>query len=209
MIFDNEQRQAEWETFQAYYATVSKRPFTASTRSVINQLDGIAKGQFGNAAFQELRRDNRREIPAPVVAGKESGGGSSRRSQSPIPSKPLPGSARAERLRKLEEQKSRSETVVPVVGDSEPIERALANVAEQVAKAGVTSEQLQWVNPPILSESDAIASDAAELSAVALAEKYGRDALLSFLISKGVSPESLEEKTDRQLANMVKKSGAA
>lgn len=209
MTFKDEQKQAEWETFQAYYAAVSKRPFTASTRSVINQLDGIAKGQFGNAAFQELRRDNRREIPAPVVVGKESGGGSSRRSQSPSPSKPLPGSARAERLRKLEEQKSRSETVVPVVGDSEPIERALANVAEQVSKAGVTSEQLQWVNPPILSDADAILSDAAELSAVALAEKYGREALLSFLISKGVSPESLEEKTDRQLANMVKKSGAA
>ena len=191
MIFDNEQRQAEWETFQAYYAAVSKRPFTASTRSVINQLDGIAKGQFGNAAFQELRRDNRREIPAPVVVGKESGGGSSRRSQSPSPSKPLPGSARAERLRKLEEQKSRSETVVPVVEDS------------------ATAEQLQWVNPPILSDADAIAADAAELSAVALAEKYGREALLSFLISKGASPENLEEKTDRQLANMVKKSDVA
>lgn len=191
MIFDNEQRQAEWETFQAYYAAVSKRPLTASTRSVINQLDGIAKGQFGNAAFQELRRDNRREIPAPVVVGKESGGGSSRRSQSPSPSKPLPGSARAERLRKLEEQKSRSETVVPVVEDS------------------ATAEQLQWVNPPILSDADAIAADAAELSAVALAEKYGREALLSFLISKGATSEGLEEKTDRQLANMVKKSGAA
>ena len=191
MIFDNEQRQAEWETFQAYYAAVSKRPLTASTRSVINQLDGIAKGQFGNAAFQELRRDNRREIPAPVVVGKESGGGSSRRSQSPIPSKPLPGSARAERLRKLEEQKSRSETVVPVVGDS------------------ATAEQLQWVNPPILSDADAIAADAAELSAVALAEKYGREALLSFLISKGATSEGLEEKTDRQLANMVKKSDVA
>ena len=209
MIFDNEQRQAEWETFQAYYAAVSKRPFTASTRSVINQLDGIAKGQFGNAAFQELRRDNRREAPASPTMGKESGGGSSRRSQSPSPSKPLPGSARAERLRKLEEQKSRSETDVPVVEDSEPIERALANVAEQVAKAGATAEQLQWVNPPILSDADAIAADAAELSAVALAEKYGREALLSFLISKGVSPESLEEKTDRQLANMVKKSDVA
>lgn len=191
MTFKDEQKQAEWETFQAYYAAVSKRPFTASTRSVINQLDGIAKGQFGNAAFQELRRDNRREAPASPTMGKESGGGSSRRSQSPSPSKPLPGSARAERLRKLEEQKSRSETVVPVVEDS------------------ATAEQLQWVNPPILSDADAIAADAAELSAVALAEKYGREALLSFLISKGATSEGLEEKTDRQLANMVKKSGAA
>ena len=95
------------------------------------------------------------------------------------------------------------------MGDSEPIERALANVAEQVAKAGVTSEQLQWVNPPILSDADAILSDAAELSAVALAEKYGREALLSFLISKGATSEGLEEKTDRQLANMVKKSDVA
>ena len=59
MTFNNEQKQAEFNAFAAYFSEVSKQPFTAARRSLVNNLRSIAVGQFGNAAWQELVRDNR------------------------------------------------------------------------------------------------------------------------------------------------------
>ena len=47
--------------------------------------------------------------------------------------------------------------------------------------------------------------DAAELDWKELVAKYGRETIYEWLIDKGETPENLDQKTDRQLANILKK----
>ena len=48
-------------------------------------------------------------------------------------------------------------------------------------------------------------ADAQNLNAKDLIEKYGRDMIFEALTNAGENPDALAEKTDRQLANILKK----
>lgn len=110
MIFQDEQKQKEFEAFSAYYEQVTKRPHTAQARSLLNQLRTIAVGQYGNGAWQELNRAARvtsNTVSAERKLGKQSGGRSDRHSQSPTGRPPKPGSDRAKRLAEMAQQSDR------------------------------------------------------------------------------------------------------
>ena len=209
MTFTDEQKQVEFEAFSAYYTLVSKRPITSATRSLLQQLRAIAIGQFGNGAFQELVRANRTETQqkTEVRLGKQSGGGLSRerRNQSPEQQPRSMSPDRAARLAKREAQKSRSEAPAVV---------AAVNLVE-AAKIPITITTMPPMHDGLPigialdSETGAterdLTGDARELSAKELVEKHGRDLIFSHLISAGFDRQDLEQKTDRQLANTLKK----
>ena len=177
MTFQDEQKQNEYSTFSAYYAEVAKRPLTAASRSLLNQLRTIAIGQFGNGAFQEIVRANRpaaTEATTERTLGKQPGG-VTRRTSSPEVKQPKAGTARHERLK----------------------ERGLLPVAESksaVAAVVAAAEPAEDLN-----------TDAPNLSAKDLVEKYGSEAIAARLVELGEDAERLAEKTDRQLANLLKK----
>lgn len=243
MTFNNEQKQAEFAAFAAYFAQASKQPFTAARRSLVNNLRSIAVGQFGNAAWQELVRDNR---PAPepkseVKLGKPTGGGSSRRNQSPgQPTAPKPGSPRDLRLKERAEREGRLGVPAVVAGDKDP-DVKFAKVIEQPGKIvtievpikrqrkadGTDIAEFSKRPANFVAEPDPLAeielstgatfdtgtgrtvtdlfADATNLNAKDLVEKYKRDLIYEYLFNAGESKDNLDQKTDRQLANILKK----
>ena len=186
--FDNEQKQAEFEAFTAWWSAVSKRPFSAATRSLLNQIRNISTANYGSKATDELRRAN-------VVVGTEQlqerrlgkrDGDGTRRNQSPEQKKPQASSARLERQRQRAAQNARLGVQNPVAA-AEPI---------------VTNPTVQVQN---LHESGDLFSDADEMKAAEIVEKYGREAISDYLFNTGITREEMEQKTDRQLANILKK----
>ena len=202
MTFQDEQKQNEYSTFSAYYAEVAKRPLTAASRSLLNQLRTIAIGQFGNGAFQEIVRANRpaaTEATTERTLGKQPGG-VTRRTSSPEVKRPQPGTARHERLKErglLPVAESKS-AVAGVVAEGKPISKADLEEERQLAEQGMNdyAKGLQ---------SEDLDTDAPNLSAKDLVEKYGSDAIAARLVELGEDAERLAEKTDRQLANLLKK----
>lgn len=200
MTFTDEQKQVEFEAFSAYYTLVSKRPITSATRSLLQQLRAIAIGQFGNGAFQELVRANRTE-PQPkkeITLGKQSGGGLSRerRNQSPEQQPRAMTPDRAARQAKREAQKSRSEA--PAVVAAGNLVEAMPPTYDELS-TGIALDSETGA-----TERD-LTGDASKFSARELVEKHGRDLIFSHLVSAGFDRQDLEQKTDRQLANILKK----
>lgn len=190
----NKEKQEEFDAFSAYYAVVSKRPSTASAKSLINQLDTIARGQYGNGPFQELRRANRRENTQQqtqeLTLGKQGGGGLLRRNQPPQESKTA-SDARRERI------EARLLAQGGKLGVSEVVAGGNGNLQKTPEILGADAG-----NPV---DPDQIIKDALNLQAKDVVEKYGRDLLFEMLVDMGEPSESLEQKTDRQLANLLKK----
>ena len=195
MQFQDEQKQNEYSTFSAYYAEVAKRPFTAASRSLLNQLRTIAIGQFGNGAFQEIVRANRpaaTEATTERTLGKQPGG-VTRRGSSPEVKQPKAGTARHERLKErglLPVAESKS-AVAGVVAEGKI---DLVHVSDKITVTVVSDQSASDLN-----------TDAPNLSAKDLVEKYGSEAIAARLVELGEDAERLAEKTDRQLANLLKK----
>jgi len=216
MDFKDETKQAEFAAVSAFYTLVSKRPSNSVNKSLLNQLRDIIVRQFGNGAWQELHRatrneaaETRREVQ---LVGKSTGGGlSSNRQRKPSPGtakEAKPGTARAQRIaaRLGKEQGGRS--VAALVAGVKPVTEKPKNIVQAVAAEDLVAgdlvafndanevEKVIWVNP---------FDDAASLSAKELVEKYGRDLIFEYLLNAGLEREDLEQKTDRQLANILKK----
>jgi hypothetical protein len=207
MTFKNEHLQNEWPHIEAAYKAIASRPNrTAETRSLLNQLRSIISGHYGNGALQQLLRDVKQEAKPEsesreLKMGKQ-GGGALRRSQPPALHSLTPN--RKERLAQKAEREGRSGTPVVVAGGSLVVDVP----ANTVAIEFVEPSDLQTGDTTFLAVSDGpnIAhDDISDLSGKEVAERYGREAMEAYLLSTGATSENLESKTDRQLANMVKK----
>lgn len=252
----SEEKQAEFDAFAAYYAIIAAKPYTSASRSLLNQLRSIAVGQYGNGAWQELVRNNRRqpaEQPERVV---KTSGGSQRRNAPPQQGNaPQPRTPRWERLkakgllesksaahevvagdrggvifksivenpiletpksmREKERQRTRKEIIEQVSADHKKeieaqiweIETPIVHLstgAEFDTETGRTVNDLLEDGVPDI-EIIGITGDVSDLSWKELVEKYGRDVIFERLIDLGHDADVLSEKSDRQLANLLKK----
>lgn len=228
----SEEKQAEFDAFAAYYAIIAAKPYTSASRSLLNQLRSIAVGQYGNGAWQELVRNNRRqpaEQPERVV--KMSGGSQRRNAPPQQGNAPQPGTPRYERLKAKGVLESKSETpgvVAEVEPEKKERQRTRKEIVEQVSAYHKKELEAQiWEREtPIIHLStdaefdtetgrtvndllaDASIKGAGEFSAKDLLEKYGdgaRDFIFEKLVELGHDADVLGEKSDRQLANLLKK----
>ena len=213
MIFQDEQKQKEFEAFSAYYEQVTKRPHTAQARSLLNQLRTIAVGQYGNGAWQELNRAARvtsNTVSAERKLGKQSGGRSDRHSQSPTGRPPKPGSDRAKRLAEMAQQSDRLGAGKVVAADNAKGVTEKVRVRAKDNATVVTADELANAQlSPILDSFDAVSggilADAADLDWKELLRKYDQEAIHEVLLTMGETEETLQDKTPRQLANTLKK----
>mgnify|MGYP003396646502 FL=1 len=213
MIFQDEQKQKEFEAFSAYYEQVTKRPHTAQARSLLNQLRTIAVGQYGNGAWQELNRAARvtsNTVSAERKLGKQSGGRSDRHSQSPTGRPPKPGSDRAKRLAEMAQQSDRLGAGKVVAADNAKGVTEKVRVRAKDNATVVTADELANAQlSPILDSFDAVSggilADAADLDWKELLRKYDQEAIHEVVLTMGETEETLQGKTPRQLANILKK----
>ena len=213
MTFQDEQKQKEFEAFSAYYEQVTKRPHTAQARSLLNQLRTIAVGQYGNGAWQELNRAARvtsNTVSAERKLGKQSGGRSDRHSQSPTGRPPKPGSDRAKRLAEMAQQSDRLGAGKVVAADNAKGVTEKVRVRAKDNATVVTADELANAQlSPILDSFDAVSggilADAADLDWKELLRKYDQEAIHEVLLTMGETEETLQGKTPRQLANILKK----
>lgn len=228
----SEEKQAEFDAFAAYYAIIAAKPYTSASRSLLNQLRSIAVGQYGNGAWQELVRNNRRqpaEQPERVV--KMSGGSQRRNAPPQQGNAPQPGTPRYERLKAKGALESKLVAVEVVAGGetAEMITGKIKSIAKAISKSGKTADEIsefserpenfvhlstgatfdtetgRTVNDLMV---DAAIKGAGEFSAKDLLEKYGdgaRDLIFEKLVELGHDADVLGEKSDRQLANLLKK----
>lgn len=213
MTFQDEQKQKEFEAFSAYYEQVTKRPHTAQARSLLNQLRTIAVGQYGNGAWQELNRAARvtsNTVSAERKLGKQSGGRSDRHSQSPTGRPPKPGSDRAKRLAEMAQQSDRLGAGKVVAADNAKGVTEKVRVRAKDNATVVTADELANAQlSPILDSFDAVSggilADAADLDWKELLRKYDQEAIHEVLLTMGETEDTLQGKTPRQLANILKK----
>lgn len=215
----------EFELFTALYAHVAKEKITPSQRMAIVKLNEICKSRYGAGELAALVRANK---PAPQpqaerqIAGKERGDRSERRSPSPV--KQVEPTAQQKRLARIADRQGRQERVGKlaaheVVADKHPsrrVKQVVDAVLTEIPETYFTERQLSEIGGVQLStgaifstetgrtEND-LNTDARELSAKDLIEKYGRDLVFERLTELGEPVEMLEQKTDRQLANLLKK----
>lgn len=221
----SEEKKAEFEVFAAYYAIIAAKPYTSASRSLLNQLRSIAVGQYGNGAWQELVRNNRRQPVEQHERTVKMSGGSQRRNAPPQQGKaPQPGTPRWERLKSkgLLESKSAAHEVVAGGEASKQITKKIKSVANSIAELGKTADEVAEIITNIhLSTgatfdtetgrtvndlmADAAIKGAGELSAKELLEKYSRELIFEKLVELGHDADVLVEKSDRQLANLLKK----
>ena len=231
MNFQDKEKQERWEAFCAWYILEAKQPTVTGQRSLLNQLRDIGVKRFGNGAFQELLRSltQQRAQAQPqqerVLLGKAQGGGNeSRRSPSPTAKAPQKAEPRGKRLERLIQrgviQPADKSAASEVVAGGRPkknlIEAATETIAKTVKEAGATADELSSVhlstgaafNVEEQRTENNLLADAATHSAKELVELYGRDLIFEKLVSMGESADALEEKSDRQLANLLKKKAA-
>jgi len=226
MTFKDEQKQAEFEAFAAYYRLVAQRPHTSAKMSRLNQLDSIMRGDFPGA-LQELKSEQRKQVverTAERKLGKPEGSALTRRGSLPVAKQPVQGSARYERLKaagllpsqQAQAQSGRLEAGRVVVGGETAAgltEKVKRRAKEIAAEIGITADELATVqlstgddfNTETGRTENDLVSDARELSAKDLFERYGRDLIFEHLFEAGFERDGLGQKTDRQLANTLKK----
>ena len=213
MIFQDEQKQKEFEAFAAWYAEIAKRPSTSAHKSTINQLRDMGSRLYGSAAFQEVLRANRVAnitVSAERKLGKQSGGRSDRHSQSPTGRPPKPGSDRAKRLAEMAQQSDRLGAGKVVAADNAKGVTEKVRVRAKDNATVVTADELANAQlSPILDSFDAVSggilADAADLDWKELLKKYDQSAIYEVLLTMGETEETLQGKTPRQLANTLKK----
>jgi len=213
MIFQDEQKQKEFEAFAAWYAEIAKRPSTSAHKSTINQLRDMGSRLYGSAAFQEVLRANRVAnitVSAERKLGKQSGGRSDRHSQSPTGRPPKPGSDRAKRLAEMAQQSDRLGAGKVVAADNAKGVTEKVRVRAKDNATVVTADELAYAQlSPILDSFDAVSggilADAADLDWKELLRKYDQEAIHEVLLTMGETEDTLQGKTPRQLANTLKK----
>lgn len=201
----DEQKQSEIAAFLALCVEVAKRPYNAKKRGAMNLLTSFASGQYGRDAHQAAIKSfgppaatERQEIRV----GKPSGEGR-RRNQSPelrAPGQMTEG--RRERLLKKGVLEVRS-AAAKVVAEGEAVDNGF--LQEETISSVQLSTGAIFDTETGQTENN-LTADAAELSAPQLVEKYGRAVLYAHLIELGKDASDLDQKTDRQLANILKKS---
>ncbi len=220
MTFNDEQKQKEFEAFAAWYAEVAKRPSTSAVKSLMNQLRDIGTRLYGNGAFQEVLRANKVATLQPEQAERKLGkpqGDAARRSLLPTTVKlPQPGTGRYERQKErgLLGGKSEAPAVVAAVDDKLSAGQP-KTTKKDVAKAIIAAAELSGIIDPSDDEEAAglardekesdLQQDVLSMKSTDLVEKYGRGVIYAKLTLMGEDAESLSEKTDRQLANILKK----
>lgn len=200
----DEQKQSEIAAFLALCVEVAKRPYNAKKRGAMNLLTSFASGQYGRDAHQAAIKSfgppaatERQEIRV----GKPSGEGR-RRNQSPelrAPGQMTEG--RRERLLKKGVLEVRS-AAAKVVAEGEAVDNGF--LQEETISSVQLSTGAIFDTETGQTENN-LTADAAELSAPQLVEKYGRAVLYAHLIELGKDASDLDQKTDRQLANIIKK----
>lgn len=224
MTFQDEQKQAEFNAFAAYYRLVAQRPHTSAKMSRLNQLESIMRGDFPGA-LQELRGEQRTKVIAQNAErklGKPEGSALTRRGSLPAQKQPQPGTGRYERLKaagllpsqQAAVQSGKLEAVKVVAGgNAKEVTEKIKARTKEIAAVGVTADELASVQLSTgddfntetgRTENDLI-GDARELSAKELVERYGRDLIFEHLFEAGFERDGLGQKTDRQLANTLKK----
>lgn len=213
MTFQDEQKQKEFEAFAEWYAEIAKRPSTSAHKSTMNQLRDMGSRLYGSAAFQEVLRANRVAnitVSAERKLGKQSGGRSDRHSQSPTGRPPKPGSDRAKRLAEMAQQSDRLGAGKVVAADNAKGVTEKVRVRAKDNATVVTADELANAQlSPILDSFDAVSggilADAADLDWKELLRKYDQSAIYEVLLTMGETEETLQGKTPRQLANILKK----
>lgn len=213
MTFQDEQKQKEFEAFAEWYAEIAKRPSTSAHKSTMNQLRDMGSRLYGSAAFQEVLRANRVAnitVSAERKLGKQSGGRSDRHSQSPTGRPPKPGSDRAKRLAEMAQQSDRLGAGKVVAADNAKGVTEKVRVRAKDNATVVTADELANAQlSPILDSFDAVSggilADAADLDWKELLKKYDQSAIYEVLLTMGETEETLQGKTPRQLANILKK----
>lgn len=229
MTFKDEQKQAEFEAFAAYYRLVAQRPHTSAKMSRLNQLDSIMRGDFPGA-LQELKSEQRKQVverTAERKLGKPEGSALTRRGSLPVAKQPQPGTGRYERLKAAgllpsqqaaQAQSGKSEAVKVVAGGEVPAFEVVKTKgkivsAKQNEKGVIRSIEVEEKELAELGMDDYakglnmedLRADAANLNAKELVERYGRDLIFEHLFDAGFERDGLGQKTDRQLANTLKK----
>ena len=214
----------EFELFTALYAHVAKEKITPSQRMAIVKLNEICKSRYGAGELAALVRANKPTTPPQTerqISGKERGDRSERRSPSPVKQgEPTPLQRRLARIADRQGQRGRTDkSATPEVVADRPKrekkapETVTSTIADVIQESAFTAQELsnvQLSTGAIFStetgrtEND-LNTDARELSAKDLIEKYGRDLVFERLTELGEPAEMLEQKTDRQLANLLKK----
>lgn len=213
MTFQDEQKQKEFEAFAEWYAEIAKRPSTSAHKSTMNQLRDMGSRLYGSAAFQEVLRANRVAnitVSAERKLGKQSGGRSDRHSQSPTGRPPKPGSDRAKRLAEMAQQSDRLGAGKVVAADNAKGVTEKVRVRAKDNATVVTADELANAQlSPILDSFDAVSggilADAADLDWKELLRKYDQEAIHEVLLTMGETEDTLQGKTPRQLANILKK----
>ena len=213
MTFQDEQKQKEFEAFAEWYAEIAKRPSTSAHKSTMNQLRDMGSRLYGSAAFQEVLRANRVAnitVSAERKLGKQSGGRSDRHSQSPTGRPPKPGSDRAKRLAEMAQQSDRLGAGKVVAADNakgvtEKVRVRAKDNATVVTADELANVQLSTISDSFDAVSDGILADAADLDWKELLKKYDQSAIYEVLLTMGETEETLQGKTPRQLANILKK----
>ena len=211
IIFNDTQKQSEFDALCEYCKAVANRPYSAAKRSLMAQLNSLASGQYGRAVQREVVAILKGVAPTPAPQpterpeqrlGKEQGGGH-RQNQSPETSKPEPiavQEAEAAHGGKLEAQE------VVAGGEKESWDDYLVKEEEGQKHPGMVENLDQENDAEILIEKiKAGKEEVAALTAKEIIEQYGTEAIFGYLLSVGENGEELEEKSDRQLANLLKK----
>lgn len=201
MTFNDEQKQTEFDAFKSFCEVFAKRSFSGVKRSGMSQLNSFVVGQYGGDAQKEIRNIFKGAIPLrPERATVKPSGGGSRRNQSPVtPKAPPKGSPRYLRNQEREaKQGGKSEQVVAAV---ETIAPALEEIQDEIKNIGGNIVNVTATMRNLLG-------DAQIISAKDLVERYGRELIFEHLLNAGHDGDELEQKSDRQLANLLKKEAA-
>lgn len=177
----------EFEAFKAYCEEYAKQPFSAKKRAGINFLQSFASGQYGGSAHRQIISIFRTEAVAESREVRMGKGRGDRQSRQSSPEQPI-RQTRADRQAAREARAVRLEARSPVAG------------GDGIMSHPVSTDSGEFV----VTTSKSHVADA-DISAKELVEKYGRDSIVERLIELGESAEDLESKTDRQVANLLKK----
>lgn len=205
----NEKNNLEAEAFLALCAELAKRPYSAQKRGAMNQLTSFASGQYGRETHQAAIKIFKENSPVIETAerklsGKQSDDGLSRRNRSSGPKTAKPASDRAARIAERQEREGR--LVAPkIVAGGRSRDESLIKKAPVVEATKPVVETKPKESPDVPEIGNDLLHDAVTISAKELTERYGRDPIVAYLLENGETEENLDQKTDRQLANLLKK----
>ena len=171
-----------------------------------------------------MRNNRRQPAEQPERVVKTSGGSQRRNAPPQQGNAPQPGTPRYERLKAKGLLESKSEAVEVVAGgepEKKERQRTRKEIIEQVSSDYESEIKMQSVHLSTGAEfdtetgrtvndlmADAAIKGAGEFSAKDLLEKYGdgaRDLIFEKLVELGHDADVLGEKSNRQLANLLKK----